>query len=108
MLENADQNNSKYEHFLRSVLNEFKQIFETIPNNFYLWCTLLFKDFWDNNLDLFIPLIQWQINTAQKMKFSIKDFFSKYDQIGSFLWIWSHLLKKSLMKNLIFCAVYIG
>ena len=108
MLENADQNNSKYEHFLRSVLNEFKQIFETIPNNFYLRCTLLFKDFWDNNLDLFIPLIQWQINTAQKMKFSIKDFFSKCDQIGSFLWIWSHLLKKSLMKNLIFCAVYIG
>ena len=35
--------------------------------------------------------------TAQKMKFSIKDFFSKYDQIRSFLQIWSHLLKKSLM-----------
>ena len=33
-----------------------------------------------------------------KMKFSIKDFFS-------FLRIWSHLLKKSLMKNLIFCAL---
>ena len=39
------------------------------------------------------------------MKFSIKDFFSKYDQIRSFLRIWSHLLKKSLMENLIFCAV---
>ena len=33
-------------------------------------------------------------NTAQKMKFSIKDFFSKYDQIRRKLWIWSHLLKK--------------
>ena len=43
--------------------------------------------------------------TAQKMKFSIKDFFSKYDQIRSFLWIWSHLLKKSLVKNFIFYAV---
>ena len=32
------------------------------------------------------------------MKFSIKDFFSKCDQIRSFLWIWSHLLKKSLME----------
>ena len=41
----------------------------------------------------------------QKMKFSIKDFFSKCDQIGSFLRIWSHLLKKSLMENFIFCAV---
>ena len=30
------------------------------------------------------------------MKFSIKDFFSKYDQTA---------LKKSLMENLIFCAV---
>ena len=41
------------------------------------------------------------------MKFSIKDFLSKYDQIRSFLQIWSHLLKKSLMENLIFCAVLI-
>ena len=42
--------------------------------------------------------------TAQKMKFSIKDFFSKCDQIRSFLHIWSHLLKKSLMENFMFCA----
>ena len=39
------------------------------------------------------------------MKFSIKDFFSKHDQIRSFLRIWSHLLKKSLKENFIFCAV---
>ena len=44
--------------------------------------------------------------TAQKMKFSIKDFFSKYDQIRSFLQIWSHLLNKSLMENFSFCAVF--
>ena len=43
--------------------------------------------------------------TVQKMKFSIKDFFIKYDQIRSKLRIWSHLLKKSLMENFIFCAV---
>ena len=28
--------------------------------------------------------------TAQKMKFSIKNFFSKCDQICRKLWIWSH------------------
>ena len=39
------------------------------------------------------------------MKFSIKDFFSKYYQIRRKLRIWSHLLKKSLMENFIFCAV---
>ena len=33
------------------------------------------------------------------MKFSIKRFFNKYDQITSFLRIWS------LMENFIFCAV---
>ena len=38
------------------------------------------------------------------MKFSIKDFFSKCDQIRSFLRIWLHLLNKSLMENFIFCA----
>ena len=32
----------------------------------------------------------------------MKDFFSKCDQIRSFLRIWSHLLKKSLMENFIF------
>ena len=45
------------------------------------------------------------ISAAQKMKFSIKDYFSKCDQIRSFLRIWSHLLQKSLMENFIFCAV---
>ena len=43
--------------------------------------------------------------TAQKMKFSLKDFFSKCDKIRSLLRIWSHLLKKSLKENFIFCAV---
>ena len=41
---------------------------------------------------------------AQKLKFSIKDFFSKCDQIRRKLWIWSHLLKKSLLENFIFCV----
>ena len=43
--------------------------------------------------------------TAEKLKFSIKDFFSKCDQIRSFQRIWPHLLKKSLMENFDFCAV---
>ena len=55
--------------------------------------------------DLF-KLLSWY-HTAQKMKFSIKDFFSKCDQIRSFLQIWLHLPKKSLMKNFIFRAVSI-
>ena len=45
-------------------------------------------------------------NTAQKVKFSIKDFFSKCDQTRSFLRSWSHLLKKSLMENFISCAAF--
>ena len=39
------------------------------------------------------------------MKFSIKDFFNNCDQVGSKLRFWSHLLKKSLEENFIFCAV---
>ena len=34
-------------------------------------------------------------DTGQKIKFSITYFFSNCDQIRSFLWIWSHLLKIS-------------
>ena len=39
------------------------------------------------------------------MNFSIKDFFSKCDQIRRKLRIWSHLLKNFLVENFIFCAV---
>ena len=52
-----------------------------------------------------IPISQKEKHyTAQKMKFSIKDFFSKCGQIRRFLRIWSHLMKKSLMENFISCA----
>ena len=45
-------------------------------------------------------------NTTRKSRFSIKYFFSKCDKIRSFLRIWSHLLKKSLLDFLYtFCAV---
>ena len=47
------------------------------------------------------------LSLHKKMKFSIKDFFSKCDQIRRKLRIWSHLLNKSLIENFIFCAVYV-
>ena len=59
-------------------------------------------------MEMFKWELSWKVikcNTAQNMKFSIKDFFSKCDQIRSFLRIWSHLLKKSLKENFIFDAV---
>ena len=42
--------------------------------------------------------------TAQKMKFSVKDFFSKYGQIRRKLKK-LNLLKKFLIENFIFCGV---
>ena len=41
-------------------------------------------------------------HTAQKMRFFIKDFFRKCDQIRRKLRIWSNVLKKFLMENFIF------
>ena len=59
--------------------------------------------FWFESM---IPLLLVQVSfTAQKMKFSIKNFFRKCDQIRMKLWISSHLLKKSLMENFIFSTV---
>ena len=49
-----------------------------------------------------------KLSHCTKMKFFIKDFFRKCDQIRRKLWIWSHLLEKSLMGNLIFYAVNIS
>ena len=45
--------------------------------------------------------------TAQKLKFSIKNFFSNCDQIHRKLRIWSHLLKKSLMENFMFVECHV-
>ena len=47
----------------------------------------------------------YDLDHYTKMKFSMKDLSSKCDQIRRFLRIWSHLLEKSLMENLIFRAV---
>ena len=52
-----------------------------------------------------IQFLPGYVKHLQKMKFSIKDFFSICDQIRSFLRVWSHLLKKYFMENFIFCAV---
>ena len=63
---------------------------------------------WSSIIQVWLKLsLLYKINefTAQKMKFSIKDSFSKYDQIRRKLRIWSNLLKKSLMENFIFCAI---
>ena len=57
---------------------------------------------WQNHAPVSINYIRV---TAQKMKFSIKDFFSKCDQIRRNLRIRSCFLKKSLMENFMFCAV---
>ena len=48
----------------------------------------------------------YKADIALKVKFSIKDVFSKCDQIRRKLRIWSHLVKKSLMENFIFCALW--
>ena len=58
-------------------------------------------------------IITWWVNKVFKLfhcmknDFSFKDFFSKCDQIHSFQRIWSHLLKKPLMENFIFYAVFL-
>ena len=43
--------------------------------------------------------VDFLTRTAQKMKSSISDFFTKCDQIHRKLRIWSHFLKESLMEK---------
>ena len=48
---------------------------------------------------MFIKPNVFQVNTEQEMKLSANNFFSKCEQTCSFLWISSHLRKKSLTIN---------
>ena len=47
-----------------------------------------------------------KIRASIFLTFSIKNLCSKCDWISRKLWIWSHLLKKSLVENFLFCAVF--
>ena len=67
---------------------------------FYLFIIYLFN----NYLQYLIIIYLFTFHSAQKIKFFIKDFCRKCDQIRSFLQIWSLLLKKSFMENFIFCV----
>ena len=49
----------------------------------------------------------WESFKHKKIKISIKDFFSKCDEIHSFLRIGSHLLKKSLMETSFFVQCFV-
>ena len=73
------------------------------PTLLVLWFTD-FKIYLRLRLDLNLEPKRFKIHHCTKMKFFIRDIFSKCYQIRSFLWIWSHLLKKSLMENFILCS----
>ena len=74
-----------------------------MSQNYWYKCQLVVLLFYFNFRS--VTWVSSPDSSAYKMKFSIKDFFSKCDQIRIFLWIWSHLLKKPLMEDFIFCAV---
>ena len=69
---------------------------------------------WSHSLKIFLSSFFFCCNcfcssgfiTTQKIKFPIKDFFSKCGKIRRKLQIWLHLLDKSLMENFFFYAVY--
>ena len=68
-----------------------------------------YKNFKENIFDCFWLVLYWNMSlliyTVQKMKLSITDFFSKCEKILKKPRIWSHLPKKSVIENFIFCAV---
>ena len=65
-----------------------------------LFFTILTSNFLNLICQVFAPF--WVNFTAQKMKFSIKNFFNKCDQIHTKLQIWLHLMRKSWIENFIF------
>ena len=88
--------------FLRCVLqkiNSFIYVANCFPQKLVVICM--------RKTTNIVAFFCQKLTGSTKQKVSIKGFFSKYDQIRSFLEIWSYLLKKALMENFIFCAVYL-
>ena len=84
-----------YLPYKRATLQELNDFF--YPNQYVTQIYLNVANFFRKKLYI--------RSLHKKWSFPLKNFFSKCDQIHSFLWIWSQLLKKSLMENFIFCAV---
>ena len=83
---------TKSDNQLKSFINEINKKHHPIKFDFKLskekiefLDTLVYKDHHDR---LQTTLYKKPTDTAQKMKFSIKDYFSKCDQIHRFLRIW--------------------
>lgn len=85
---------------------------------------LLFQQFFWTEKQLFTKNLKKSLNISKtcmqeslleyillmlinKMKFSFKDIFRKFDQIRIKLRVLYHLLKESLMENFIICVVYV-
>ena len=93
------------------ILNMLQRVQVTVSGKLYrkvnpfsnydviLRCLELCTKFWTSRPQLITLALH------KKWKFSIKDIFSKCDQIRIFLWSWSHLLKKSSIKKLHFYSV---
>ena len=82
-------------------------LFFPLTFNFYVTNYLLL---FERNLSISgvskIPLHKkWNSEMHKKMEFSINDFFSKCDQIHSFLWILVTFTEKSLFGKFGYCAV---
>ena len=84
-----------YQYLANGLLN-------IITHLFFLIQTLELLIFCMGDLECMTPL---DYVTALKMKFSIKLLFSRCDQIGRKLQIWSYLRNNHLRENFIFCPV---
>ena len=80
--------------YIQSYCFSLKQA--PVPLPFFKGIELICNSIWSH---------LWYSHCTKKMTFSTKEFFIKCDQIRRKLPIWSHLLKKTLMENFIFCAV---
>ena len=98
-----------WSHLLKKSLMEMFIFFAILVlyNFFYYISNMSEKTYYQRNREVILNRAKYYYDTAQKMKFCIKDFFSKCDKIRSFLLIWLHLLKKSLMEIFIFFAILV-
>ena len=92
--------NVKLLNFLSLYISKKKtKTFKSIPTSLFRKYTRLVTGTYHS-----LPKVQIKnktVKTAQKMKFSIIDFFR-------IIRIWSHVLKKPLMEKFIFCADQFG
>ena len=98
---------ARFQSFCEPDWHRARNLWKSVNDEELLWKCFIINDYQGSKcISGLMP--STLLTLYKENKFSIKNFFGKCDQICSFLRNTSHLLKESIKKNFLFCAMSVS